>query len=87
MGLDARKPVMGGFANNKGADQTVHLRSLISTFVIHLLVGIISRLATSLYKLISIAEQAGLNLSLSETPKTDFVTSRPNYMKQILITI
>ena len=24
-----------GFANNTGADQTVHLRSLVGTFVIH----------------------------------------------------
>ena len=38
-----------------------------------LLESIISRLATSK---ISVAEQAGLNLTLSETPKTGFVTSR-----------
>ena len=38
-----------GFANNKGADQpaSAHPRSLISTFVIHLLESIISRLAAS----------------------------------------
>ena len=35
MGLDVRKPVFRGFANNKGADQPVHPHSLISTFVIH----------------------------------------------------
>ena len=33
------------FANNKGADQLAHLRSLISTFVIHLLESIIYELA------------------------------------------
>ena len=37
MGLDARKPVFGGrgggAANNKGADQPAHSRSLISAFV------------------------------------------------------
>ena len=47
MGLDAKKPVLGGFANNKGADQPAHPRSLISAFVICLLESIISRLATS----------------------------------------
>ena len=35
------------FVNNKGADQPVHLRSLISAFAIYLLESIISRLATS----------------------------------------
>ena len=33
MGLDARKPA-SGYANNKGADQHAHPRSLISAFVI-----------------------------------------------------
>ena len=33
MGLDVIKPDL--HTNIKGADQTVHLRSLISTFVIH----------------------------------------------------
>ena len=37
MGLDARKPVFEGFANNKGADQPAHPRSLISAFVIRFL--------------------------------------------------
>ena len=47
MGLVARKSVIGGFANNKGADKPAHPRSLISVFVVHLLESIISRLATS----------------------------------------
>ena len=47
LGLDARKHVFGGFANNKGTDQPVNLSSLISAFVIPLLESIISRLATS----------------------------------------
>ena len=34
MGRDTRKPVFGGFANNTGADQPAHPRSLISAFVI-----------------------------------------------------
>ena len=35
------------FANNKGADQPTHLHRLISTFIIHFLESIISKLATS----------------------------------------
>ena len=35
------------FANNKGADQPAHPRSLLSTFVIGILKSIISKLATS----------------------------------------
>ena len=35
------------FAKNKGADKPAHPRRLISTFVIHLLEQIITRLATS----------------------------------------
>ena len=34
VGLDARKPVFGGFANNTGTDQPAHPRRLISIFVI-----------------------------------------------------
>ena len=45
-GLVARKPVFGGFANNTGADQPAHPRSLISAFVIHFLESTISNLAT-----------------------------------------
>ena len=41
------KPRLRGAANNKGADQPAHPRSLISTFVIRLLKNIISRFATS----------------------------------------
>ena len=36
----------GGVANNKGADQPAHVRSLISAFVIGSLERIISKLAT-----------------------------------------
>ena len=53
---------------------------LISAFVIHLLESVISKLAASKFSsfyLVSIAEEAGLSLTLSETPKTGFVTSRP----------
>ena len=41
------KTFLRGFANNKGADQPAHPRSLISAFVIRLLESIISKHATS----------------------------------------
>ena len=47
MGLDARKTCLRGFANNTGADQPAHPRSLISAFVNHVLESTISKLATS----------------------------------------
>ena len=46
MGLDVRKSCLRGVANNTGAEQATHPRSLISAFVIRFLIGIISRLAT-----------------------------------------
>ena len=85
MGLDARKLVLGGggggggsggVAKNKGTDQPTHSCSLISKFVIHLLESIISRLATSeisIFYLVSVAEQAGLNITSSDTPTASFV--------------
>ena len=69
-----------GFVNNIGADQPVHPRSLISTFVFYFLESIISKLAMneiSIFLLVSVAEQAGLNLTLAETPKTGFLAVRP----------
>ena len=73
-----KKICLWGFVNNKGADQPVHLCSLISA----LLESIISKLATSkisIFKLDSIAEETGLSLDMSATPKTGFVASRPIY--------
>ena len=71
------------WGNNTGADQPAHPNSLISVFVIRFLESIISRLATSqisIFWLVSLAELAGLNLTLSETPKTGFVAWRPIYL-------
>ena len=76
LGLDAKKTCLRGFANNKGVDQPAHQRRLISAFVIRLLETIISKLATSeisFFYLVSVAEETGLSLGLSETPKTGFV--------------
>ena len=59
-------------------------RSLISAFVIHLLESIISRLATSeisILQLVSVAEEAScLNLTLLETRRQGFLTTRPIYI-------
>ena len=44
MGFEARKPVFEVW-DNKGADQSVHLRRLISTSVIIILESIISKLS------------------------------------------
>ena len=64
------------YANNKGADQAAHRRSLISAFVFPCLDSIIplvpiSRIS-SLY-LASVAAYTGLSLPLSQTPKTGFL--------------
>ena len=62
--------------NNKDADQPVHPRRLISTFVFCLLENIILLLTTSkisFFKIVSVAEETGLSLALLETPKTGFV--------------
>ena len=75
-----RKPVMP-YANNKGTDQNAHLRSLISAFVIRCLDSIIPLVSiseiSSLY-LASVAAQAGLNFTWSQTPKTGFLMTRFN---------
>ena len=67
------------YANNKGADQPAHPRSLISPFVVRCLDSIISLVSiseiSSLY-LASVAAQAGLCLTWSQTPKTGFLVTR-----------
>ena len=73
-----RKPVMP-YANNKGADQPAHPRSLISAFVVRCLDSIISLVSiseiSSLY-LASVAAQAGLCLIWPQTSKTGFLVTR-----------
>ena len=74
------KTCLQRFANNKGADQPAHPRSLSSAFVICVLESTISKLATSeisIFLLVPVAEQATLNLTLSETLKTGFLVTRP----------
>ena len=77
-----KKTCLQRFANNKGADQPVHPHRLISAFVICFLENIISKLATneiSIFQLVSVVEETSLSLTLSETPKTCFVASRPKW--------
>ena len=60
-----RKPVLS-YANNKGADQPAHPRSLISTFVVHCLHSIIPAVSISeisSFYLASVAVQAGLSFT------------------------
>ena len=68
------------FANNKGADQPAHPRSLISAIVFRFLESIICELATdemSIFYLVSVAEETCLKLALSDTPKTGSLATRP----------
>ena len=63
------------YANNKGADQPAHPRSLISTFVIRCSDSMICMLAiskVSRFQLVSVAEQAGLNLTWSKISEDIF---------------
>ena len=65
---------------NNDAEEAVRTRSLINTFVIRLLESIVSRIATSessVFYLVAVADYAGLNLTLSKTPKTGFLATRP----------
>ena len=74
MSQDMRKHVLC-HANNKGADQPAHPRSLISAFVVRCLGSVISLVSVtkiSSLMLASVAEQAGLSLTRSETPKDTF---------------
>ena len=73
-----RKPVLP-YANNKGADQPAHPRSLISAFVVRCLDSLIPLLAINVAEItISSVEQEGLSFNWSETPKTGFLVTRLN---------
>ena len=67
------------YANNKGAVQPVHPRSLISTLVVCCLDSIILLVSiseiSSLY-LASVVAQAGLSHTWLQTPKTGFLVTR-----------
>ena len=70
-----RKMCLMSYTNNKGTDQTVHPRSLMSAFVVQCLDSVMSLVSVtkiSSLMLASVAEQAGLCLTWSETPKDTF---------------
>ena len=74
------KTCLRWFANNKGADQPAHPRSLISAFVIHLSKSIISRLITSeisIFQLVSEAEETGLKLACRKPRRQVFSQRGP----------
>ena len=73
------KNLFYAYANNTGADQPAHTRSLISTFVVGCLDSIIPLVSiseTSSLSLAFVAAQAGLCLPWSKTPKTGFLVTR-----------
>ena len=66
------------YANNKGADQPAHPRSLISAFVVRFIdtcsmMSLVSVSEIAILYLASVAVQAGFCLILSPTPKTGFL--------------
>ena len=63
------------YANNKRADQAAHTRSLFSAFIVRRLDSVMSPVSVttiSSLMLASVAEQAGLSLTWSETPEDRF---------------
>ena len=71
------------YANNKGADQPAHLRSLTSAFVVRCLDSVISLVSVtkiSSLMLASAAEQASLSLTWSETPEYTFSHDEAQYI-------
>ena len=74
-----REKLSSRFANNKGVD---HPHRLINAFSIRFLESVISRLATSeilIIYLVSVSEETGFSLALSESVKTGFVASGPKH--------
>ena len=60
------------YANNKGADQLEHARSLISTFVVRCLDSMMCILAITKVSRLYLAEWAGLSLTWSKIPEDTF---------------
>ena len=81
-----RKCVMS-YANNKGADQPAHPRSLLSTFVVCCLDSIISLESIAEISrpyVASVAAQAGLCLAWSETPEDTFSHDEAHLLFRII---
>ena len=77
--LRREKDLFLGCAKINDANQYVQMHRLMCAFVIHVFKSIIYKLATSetlFLELISVAEETGLSLALSKTPKTSFFVWR-----------
>ena len=69
------KTCLTSYVNNKGTDQPAHSCSLISAFVVHCLDSVMSLVSVtkiSSIMLASVAEQANMSLTWSETPEDTF---------------
>ena len=69
------KMCLMSYANSKDADQPAHPHSLISAIVVHCLDSVMSLVSVTKnlsLMLASVAEQASLNLTWSETPEDTF---------------
>ena len=80
------KTCLRGFANNEDTDQPAHPCSLVNTFVIHLLDRIISRLTTSeisSFRLVSLDEQADLNLTFLGGPEDKFSRDEAHIVSEL----
>ena len=74
-------------ANNKDADQPAHPRSLISAFVIRCINSIIPLVSIPKISSLQLAEQVGLSLTWSQTPKTWFLVTRLIYYHHFWLTV
>ena len=77
------KSCLLSYANNKGADQPEHLRSLISAFIVRCLDSVMSLVSVtkiSSLMLASVAAQAGLSLTWSEIPEDMFSHDKAHVM-------
>ena len=78
------------YANNKGADQPAHPRSLISAFIVRCLDSIIPLVSISEISSLHLAsedEQSSLCLTWPETPKTGFLVMRLLYIRTVGYTV
>ena len=75
------------YANNKGADQPARPRSLSGAFVVRCLDSVMSLFSVtkiSSLMLASVAEQASLSLTLSETPEDTFSHDKAHFQVSLL---
>ena len=75
------------YANNKGVDQPAHPLSLISAFVfrcLHSVKSLVSVTKMSSLMLASVAEQADLSLTWSETPEDRFSHDEAQILMKIV---